>query len=307
MDTKKRVIFIVGPTAVGKTAFAIRLAGEISGEIVSADSMQAYRRIDIMSQRPTAEELKKAPHHLVGILDVKEEYSAADFALRAREAICGIIERGASPIVTGGSGLYVKALADGLFPSPKKDPAFRDALERRAGEFGTRKLHEDLKGIDPGSAGKIHPNDKRRLIRALEIFHLTGATKTEHIDKTEGIKRRYEIKTYALTRPRDILNKRIDERVDAMFAGGLVDEVARARMAGPGMTAEAALGYKEVAGYLDDIYPLDEAKALLKKNTRRFAKRQMTWLRADKRAILVDIEALGVDAAFECVLKDIEA
>jgi len=304
MRQKKTIIFIVGPTAVGKTLFGIELAKGISGEIISYDSMQAYRYMDIMSQKPTPRERKTVIHHLIDILDVREEYSAAEFVKRATPLIKRIIEKGRTPIVVGGSGLYIKALIDGIFPAPKKDTDFRKNLESEAKESGKERLYERLKEIDPEAASKIHPNDLRRIIRALEIFHLTGKPISEHKRETRGIKDDFKIKIYGLRRPRAMFYKDIEARVDRMLEKGLVDEAKLIRTKRPGITAECALGYREVLGYLDKRYPLEEAGELIKKNTRHLAKRQMTWFRQDERIRWIDLEKTPRKKLLELVRKD---
>lgn len=287
----KKVIFVVGPTAVGKTSFAIRLAKACNGEIISSDSMAVYRQINILSQKPTKKEQKAVIHHLTDTVDINEEYSAARFVKEAVFFLNSIIAKGKVPVVAGGSGLYIKALIDGLFPAPGKDVVFREALKSEAGKFGSLSLHERLKKIDLEAALKIHPNDLRRIIRAHEIFHLTGRTKSWHKSNTKGIKDDFSIHVHGLTRPRNILYKRIDDRVESMFKQGLVNEVKTIRNLKPSMTAAASLGYKEVCGFLDNKYSLEHAKELLKKNTRQFAKKQLTWFRADRRIVWIDLES----------------
>ncbi len=289
MRNKKRVIFIVGPTAVGKTSFAVNLAKRLKGEIISADSMQAYRGMDILSQKPTASEQKSIPHHLIGFLDPEKEYSAAEFAKRARKIIKHIIGKGKIPIITGGSGLYVKALLDGIFPSKGKNEALRRRLGRLADEKGMRFLYNKLRKIDPHSAGKIHPNDKKRIIRALEIYEVEKKTKTSLEKKTKGIKDEYRIEIFGLVMERKKLYDRINKRVDLMFRRGLVEEVKKLLRKRLSITSRRAIGIKQVEGYLNGDYGLAEAKEALKRDTRRLAKRQLTWFRADKRIKWLDI------------------
>lgn len=296
---KEKVIFIVGPTAVGKTAFAIKLARIVRGEIISADSMQAYRLMNILSQKPTPKEKRAIPHHLIDIININEEYSAARFVNLATPLIKRIIKRKRVPIIAGGSGLYVKALIDGLFSAPQKDTAFRRFLEEEADSMGAESLHDRLKIVDPESASKIHKNDLRRIIRALEIFHLTGTPISEHKKKTRGIGEHFEILIYGLILPRPTLYNRIEQRVDIMFDKGLLKEVRLMRKSRPGMTAAAALGYKEALGYMDKKYPLDQAKDLLKKNTRHLAKAQTSWFKADKRIRWIDLSKVSKEEAIQ--------
>jgi tRNA dimethylallyltransferase len=220
------------------------------------------------------------------------EYSAAVFRKKAARLIKSIIKREKVPIVSGGSGLYVKALVDGLFPSPQADIKFREKMRKFASRYGREKLHARLSRIDPESAGAIHPNDERRIIRALEIYDSTGHTMTELKSRTKGLQDLYDIRVFGLTAPRQDLYSRIDSRVDRMFAGGVVDEVKRLRKKRLSKTARSVLGLKEISGYLDGEYDLETAKALMKMNTRKFAKRQLTWFRADSRIRWYDVERM---------------
>ncbi|MCX5678019.1 MAG: tRNA (adenosine(37)-N6)-dimethylallyltransferase MiaA [Candidatus Omnitrophica bacterium] len=282
-------MFIVGPTAIGKTRLAVVLAKKIHGEIISCDSMQVYRGMRILSQSPSKKERALVKHHLVGILDPKKEYSAAVFIKRAMPLIEAIINRKRIPIVAGGSGLYVKALVDGLFLSPEADMKFRKRMQAFVSRHGSKKLHERLAKIDSISSGKIHPNDVRRIIRALEIFESTGRTMTELKSTTRGLKDLYDIRIFGLIAPREKIYSRIDSRVDEMFAFGAVVEAKRLARKRMSKTAREVLGFKEIADYLDGEYDLEYAKGLVKMNTRRFAKRQLTWFRPDKRIKWYDI------------------
>lgn len=278
-----KVIVIVGPTAVGKTALAAKLAGRINGEIISCDSMQIYKGMEVLSQAPSTELRKQIPHHLVGMLSPRQEYSAAIFRKMAEKLVGSILRRKKIPVIVGGSGLYVKALIDGLFPSPEADLKFRKKMSRFAVKYGPARLHAKLTKIDPSAAGNIHPNDARRIIRALEVYHSTGKTMTELKHATKGLAGKYDIKIFGLTMPREKIYSNIDKRVDTMFEAGALKEAKKLIDKRLSKTAAAALGIKEIAGYLKGEYALDEAKELLKRNTRRFAKRQLTWFRADKR------------------------
>ena len=295
--TERSLIFIVGPTAIGKTSLSIRLARRINGEIISADSMQIYKGMRILSQAPAGRERKGVKHYLVLALEPGKEYSAASFRKEAAEIIDSIIKRKKVPIVTGGSGLYVKALIDGLFPSPKADLKFRKKMAAFASRRGSGRLHERLAGIDPAAAGKIHPNDARRIIRGLEIYHSTGRTMTELKAGTKGLTSRYDIKVFGLTRPREEIYSAIEARVERMFEGRVIYEVKKLKRKRLSKTAKAALGFKEIAGYLDGKYGLDTAKYLIKRNTRHFAKRQLAWFRADKRIRWLDMSRMSEGAA----------
>jgi len=280
---KDKVIFIVGPTAVGKSQMAYELAKKINGEIISCDSMQIYRHMDIMSQAPPKKWRKSIPHYLIGVLGPHKEYSAAKFRTDAEKLIKNIIKRKKTPLIVGGSGLYIKALLNGLFPSPGKDLILRKKLEKEAKIKGSKHLHIRLKKIDPKSTAEIHPNDLRRIIRALELYYLTGLSKSEHKKRTRGIAGKYNIEIIGINMPREKLYKTINNRVDKMFRQSLISEIQKLSKKKLSVTARASLGYKEVLGYLNGEYSLGEAKELLKKNTRRLAKKQLTWFRADKR------------------------
>ena len=280
---KRTVLFIVGPTAIGKTALALKLAREIKSEIISCDSMQVYKGMDILSQSPKPSETKKVRYHLVRFLSPTKEYSAGSFRRRAASLIDDMIRRKSIPIIVGGTGLYVKSLVDGLFPAPKADPKFRKDMYDYASHYGNRRLHKKLEKIDPLSASAIHPNNVRRVVRALEICRSTGHTMTELKGGTKGIADKYRIKIFGLTSSREKIYSDINARVEKMFVSGVVNEVKKLSGYSLSKTAKAVLGYKEILGFLKNEYSLDEAKELMKRNTRRFAKRQLTWFRADKR------------------------
>jgi len=280
---KNKVIIIVGPTASGKTEAAIGLVGLIKSEIISCDSMQVYKDMPVLTQAPSGDDLKRIPHYLISEIAPEDEYSAAKFADNAKLLIKAILEKGKTPIIVGGTGLYVKALVDGLFPSPKKDEVFRKSLEEKAKKQGSKVLYNELKKNDPKAASKIYPNDTRRIIRALEVYHLTGIPISEHKKNTQGIKDIYDIVFLGINIPRKKLYEIINTRVEKMFRNGLIPEVKKLLKRKLSMTARSALGIKEVEGYLKNNYGLEEAKELLKKNTRRYAKKQMTWFKVDKR------------------------
>ena len=298
------VIFIVGPTAIGKTRLSIKLAKLIGGEIISADSMQVYKGMRILSQAPKLSEKTMARHHLVGVLDPGKEYSAASFRKKAAEIIKSVLTHKRIPIVAGGSGLYIKALIDGLFPSPEADPKFRSKMRRFAARYGSTALHERLLKIDPGSAGAIHPNDARRIIRALEIYHSTGRTMSDLKRDTKGLAEVYEIKIFGLTKPREDIYSNIDLRVDRMFKEGVLAKVKKLKKKRLSKTAKAVLGLKEISEYLDGKRDLDTAKYLIKRNTRRFAKRQLTWFRADKRIKWFDLSKVDEDEVVARIAKE---
>ena len=289
---KRTVLFIVGPTAIGKTALALKLAHRINGEIISCDSMQVYKGMDILSQSPKPSEMKKVRCHLVRFLSPTKEYSAGSFRRRASSLIDDIIRRKNLPIIVGGTGLYVKGLVDGLFPTPKADPKFRLDMYDYASRYGNKRLYKKLEKVDPASASAIPPNNVRRVVRALEICHSTGRTMTELKSGTKGIADKYRINTFGLTSSREKIYSDINDRVDDMFEEGLVGEVKRLSRKSLSKTAKAALGFKEVLKFLKGEISLETAKDLMKQNTRRYAKRQLTWFRADGRIKWFDVEKM---------------
>ncbi len=302
---KPAVIFIVGPTATGKTRLSVKFAKRINGEIVSADSMQVYKGMRILSQAPAAAERSAVKHHLVAVLDPSTVYNVNAFREKATEAIRSIIRRGKIPIVVGGSGLYIRALVDGLFPSPEADMGFRRKIEKFIKNNGSARAHKKLAGIDPISAAGIHQNDARRIIRALELYHTTGRTMTELKTDTKGLKDEFNIKIFGLIRPRDDMYRLIEERVDRMFDSGIVREVKLLLKRRVSKTSSAVLGLKEVAGLLKGEYDLETAKELLKMNTRRFAKRQLTWFKADRRIKWIDLMKTSSREALNIMTKGV--
>lgn len=295
MDSRRKsipdniVIAIVGPTAVGKSKTSLELAKKINGEIISCDSMQVYREMEVITSKPSTEARAVILHHLVDILGVNEAYSAADFSKQAEEAIIEIHRRQRIPLVVGGSGLYVKALIDGMFPDGGADWKVRRRLYQQAREKGSEELYQRLEQVDPRTASQLYPQDARRIVRALEVWEVNGIPMSKLREKTAGIGKLYPIKILGLIRERSELYQRINQRVERMLNEGLVDEVKRLSQLEMSHSAKQVLGYKEVKGFLEGQYPLDEAERLLKRNTRRFAKRQLSWFRRDKRIIWVKI------------------
>ncbi len=290
------VIVIVGPTAAGKTAAAVELAFDIGGEIVSADSMAVYKGMDIGTAKPTPEEQARARFHLIDVVDPSDPFSVGEFQRLAKAAIDDILARNPPAIVVGGSGLYVRAAIDGLnLDIPERDDALREKLAEEARLYGKEHVHARLRELDPVSADRIHPNNLKRVIRAIEICELGGIRASELFDADAKKRRGYAgARWFGLAVERETLNMRIDRRVDAMIEAGLIDEVAGLLRRGidPNMPSMQALGYKEIAGFLRGDYSKDEAVALLKGNTRRFAKRQYTWFRADGRIKWIDVTGL---------------
>ena len=278
------IIFILGPTGVGKTELSIPFAKRVGGEIISCDSMQVYKGMDIGTSKPSPLLREAVLHHLIDILEPDEDYSAAEFSRRARLAIDEIMGRGHLPIIVGGSGLYVRALVDGLFDDSPANWTLRLEIEKEAELYGKSYLHKRLELVDPQTASRLHPGDLRRVVRALEVYEKSRLPISFLHKVTKGIRDEFPMFFIGLWRERQEIVKRIEERVEDMFRAGLVDEV-RSLVAGGkmGRMSSHALGYKEVAGYLRGEYSQDTAKYLMKRNTKWFAKRQMTWFKKDKR------------------------
>ncbi len=290
---KDSIVFIVGPTAVGKSEIAFLLAKKINGEIVSADSMQVYKEINIASNKPEQAVMDEVPHHLIGIVSVEEDFDVARFNEMAVSCIHQIHQRGHVPIVVGGSGMYIQVLLDGIFEGAAKDEQLRQSLKKEAEEKGISYLYERLKQLDPKAADKIHPNDLRRIIRALEVYELEDMPISELQKHRSGLWGKYDIKIFGLNMDRQKLYEKIEHRVDVMFEKGLIDEIILLRDFRLGYTADRMIGKDEVQGYLDGLYDLEKAKALMKMNTRRLAKRQLTWFRREKRIQWLDINFDG--------------
>ena len=287
---KTRLLCLLGPTAVGKTEIAIQLAQRLNAEIVSVDSRQIYRQMDIGTAKPTPEEQQAAPHHLIDCVDISQPFSVADYQCLADTAIADIQNRGKQVLLVGGAGLYFRAVVDGLFEGPGADPSLRERLEAEATQHGVDVLHERLRTCDPESADRIHPNNVVRVIRALEVYELTGTPMSEHQQQWHQENQRYPFTAFCLTLPRALLYQRIEQRVDIMLANGLIAEVESLLAAGYARDTVAlrSFGYKELIAYLDGKCTYLEAVEQLKQNTRRFAKRQLTWFRKDTRVEWID-------------------
>ena len=288
---KKPLIILSGPTAVGKTALSIELAKRINGAIISADSMQVYKYMDIGSAKIMPEEMEGIKHYLIDELMPHEEFNIVVFQQRAKAAMEEIYANGQIPIVAGGTGFYIQSLIYDIdFDNQDCDEAFRAELETIAKEQGNEVLHKRLQAIDPVSAEKIHANNVKRVIRALEFYHLTGKPISEHNEIEQQKQSPYNFAYFVLTDERENLYKRIDMRVDIMLNNGLVEEVQKLKDMGyhRDMVAMQGLGYKEILDYLDDKSTLEEAVYILKRETRHFAKRQLTWFRREREVIWLD-------------------
>ncbi len=278
-----RIIFIVGPTAVGKTAVACELAQKISGEIISCDSMQVYKEVTIVSNKPPREILRRIPHHLIDVVSVAAEFDVARFRKKALSVIKTVQAKGKIPIVAGGSGMYMAVLLDGIFKDAPKDLSLRKDLQAQAREKGSEYLYGKLLKVDPPAAQKIHPNDERRIIRALEVFMLSQKPISLLQKKRSGLWEKCDVEVLALNRPREELYELINKRVEAMFAAGIVEEIQKLLKLPLSQTARSIIGIKEIQGFLMGEYDLEHAKYLMKLNTRHYAKRQLTWFRRDQR------------------------
>lgn len=295
MDRKKLVI-LTGPTAVGKTRLSVKLAKEIGGEIISADSMQVYRHMDIGSAKITKEEMEGIPHYLVDILDPKENFNVFLFQKLAKKAMEQIYENGHIPILVGGTGFYIQSvLYDIDFEENEGDSAYRKELEALSAEKGAAYLHDMLKKVDARSAEQIHENNVKRVIRALEYYHQTGTPISGHNDTERAKESPYDFCYFVLNDRRELLYERIEKRVDQMLSDGLVAEVQKLKEMGCSMEhiSMQGLGYKEILGYLDGQYDLERAVYLIKRDTRHFAKRQLTWFNRERDVIFIDKEAFG--------------
>lgn len=277
---KKQIIIIAGPTAVGKTEYAIETAKAINGEIVSGDSMQLYKYMDIGSAKPTAEELSQVKHYLIDEIDPREKFSVAQYQKLAKAAIREIFDKGRVPVISGGTGLYINSLMYEMdFAAPPSDEAFRKELEDTALKKGRDYLHSKLAELDPDAAARIHPNNVKKVIRAIEAAQ--NGNKIKDFNNAQIPAADYDVLLAGLTRDRAELYERINRRVDILIERGLVDEVSSLMQMGLGYDdiSMKGIGYKEIIGSLEGKYTIDEAIELIKKNTRHYAKRQLTWLR----------------------------
>ena len=289
------LIAVVGPTASGKTALAIALAKELGGEIVSADSMQIYRGMDIATAKPTPEEMAEVPHHLIGFWPPEKPFSVAQYAILAREKIDDILRRGRVPVLCGGTGLYIKAIVDHIQYEEEtgEDAALRELLRRQAQDEGNLAVWRQLQAMDPQTAERIHPNNLGRVIRAIEVMQVSGRSIREQEERSRQAPCPYHVLQIGLRyRNRENLYERIGRRVDAMAEAGLLEEARAVRQQGLTATAAQAIGYKELYDWMDGTLPLEEALENLKRSTRRYAKRQLTWFGADARIRWIEPDAL---------------
>lgn len=297
-ENKEPLIILTGPTAVGKTRLSVELAKQIGGEIISADSMQVYRNMDIGSAKVTKEEMQGVAHYLIDELDPQEEFHVVKFQEYAKRYIRRILEKGRIPILVGGTGFYIQSvLYDIDFTENGGDLSYRASLQTIAREQGAQALHAMLAAVDPDSAALIHANNIKRVIRALEFYHETGEQISKHNEAERAKESPYQVAYFVLNDDRAAVYKNIDLRVDQMISQGLVDEVRALQKAGctRQMVSMQGLGYKEILDYLDGVYSLDEAVRILKRDTRHFAKRQLTWFRRERDVIWVNKQEFGYD------------
>ena len=281
------LIAIVGPTGAGKSALALRLGRAYGGEIVSCDSLQVYRGLDIGSAKATAEERREVPHHLLDVVDPDQDFSAAEYARRARAALADIAGRGRLPVVAGGTGLYLRALVDGLFAGPPREGALRARLTGLARRFGDRRLHRLLLRVDPEAARRIQPRDRVRVVRALEVFWSTGRPISEHHRESREALEGFRVRRVGLFPGRERLRAAVVERTRGMFARGLVEEVRGllARGYAPALRPLAAIGYRQAVAVVLGTMTREAAERDMVAATLRFAKRQMTWFRRERDVV----------------------
>lgn len=303
---KKNVVAIIGPTAVGKTHLSIELAKRFNGEIISGDSMQVYKGLDIGTAKIKKEEMQGIAHHMIDLREPDEEFSAADFKKYVQHYIDEITSRGKLPIIVGGSGLYIQAvLYDYQFSDLKRDPAITEKLEKTLKQEGIMPLYERLKRLDPEQAEKIHPNNHRRVIRALEIYESTGKRMSE-TEKNQTVESPYHSILIGLEMERDLLYRRINDRVDYMMEAGLLDEVRYLYEEGyQDCQSMKAIGYKEFIPFFNGEQTLEETIELLKRNSRRYAKRQLTWFKNKMNIRWYSVIPDSVNEKFEKIYEDL--
>jgi len=298
---RSKVLVIAGPTAVGKTKIAIEVAKRLNGEIISADSMQIYKKMDIGTAKPTIEEMDRIPHHLLSVVEIGEKFSVVDFQKMAFECIEDILSRGKVPIVCGGTGLYINGLIEEIdYGEVTSSDELREELEKVAAEKGNEYLYEELKAVDKESAERIKLNDTKRIIRALEVYKVTGTTITEFQRRSKEKEKKYDYIVVGLSMDREKLYERINLRVDLMMKDGLLEE-AKAVLDEMGkndkLTSFQAIGYKEFLPFFEGLTPLDEVAEMIKQESRRYAKRQITWFKKTPGLYWVDVQeaSLAID------------
>lgn len=305
---KDKILIIAGPTAVGKTSLSIKLAKELDGEIVSTDSMQIYKHMDIGSAKITKEEMDGVPHHMIDVVDPSTSFSVAEYKEMASKCINDIISRNKLPILVGGTGLYINALTCNMnFTEAESDEEYRRELERLADENGNEFIHNMLKEIDPISYRDIHFNNRKRVIRALEVYKLTSKPFSSFNSGDDFYNGPYDVKYYVLNMDRAKLYDRINLRVDIMIENGLIDECIKLKDMGytSFMQSMQGIGYKEIFYYLEDKISYSEAIDMIKQGSRNYAKRQLTWFRRDPRAVILNKEEMTEEEIFERIVRDL--
>ncbi|MFQ9246888.1 MAG: tRNA (adenosine(37)-N6)-dimethylallyltransferase MiaA [Clostridium paraputrificum] len=305
---KKKILVIGESTAVGKTELSIELAKRLNGEIISADSMQIYKYMDIGSAKISKEEMNGVVHHLIDVVDPSINFSVADYKEQGEKAIKEIISRGKLPIIVGGTGLYINSLTCNMtFTEAEKDEDYRRELKRLAEEHGNNYIHEMLKDIDPISYKEIHANNRKRVIRALEVYKLTGKPFSSYNAGEDFYRSEYDVHYYVLTMDREKLYERINLRVDIMMEKGLLEECIKLKEMGytSSMQSMQGIGYKEILYYLEGNVKLQEAINMIKQGSRNYAKRQLTWFRRDPRVTFLDKDKLSYVEILEKVIGDI--
>ena len=292
-----KLLILTGPTGAGKTGLSIKLAKRLKGEIISADSMQVYKHMDIGTAKISSSETEGVRHHLINVLEPTEDYNVSRFKDEAKAALEGIYSRGALPVVVGGTGFYIQALLYDVDFSDSAQTEYRKELIRIADREGSGSLHDMLRACDEKAASYIHPNDIKRLTRALEYYHETGMRISDHNEDTRKKESPYDFKYFVLNTPRDELYKNIDRRVDDMIKKGLVDEVKSLADMGldESYVSMKGLGYKEILRYLDGSLSLNEAVRIIKRDTRHFAKRQLTWFKRERDCIWINKDEFAYD------------
>jgi tRNA dimethylallyltransferase len=290
IDKRPALLVICGPTAVGKTALALQLAEVFDGEIISADSRQVFRLMDIGTAKPTLEEQKRAKHHLIDVAWPDEEFHAAHFLAHSEPLVKDILQRNKRPFLVGGTGLYIKAFTEGLLDAPSADQAFRDHLNARAEQEGRSVLHAELAKVDPQSAARLHPNDLIRIVRALEVYEQSGQPLSSLQDDHGFSGQPYRTIKICLHMDRDALYQRINQRAEVMFEEGLLEEAESLLKAGydPALKTLRTIGYRQAFALLSDDMTYEEALDSLQQATRRYAKQQLTWFRKDKSMIWLE-------------------
>ena len=302
-----KVIVVVGPTASGKTSLGVAIAERLDGEVISADSMQIYKYMTIATAKPTAEETKAIPHHLIDFVKPSETFSVAKYKELCEEKIRDILLRGKTPIIVGGTGLYIDTVVNNTRFVDYEKSGIREELEKKAATLGANHLLDELRTVDPKTAEKLHLNDLKRIIRALELYYTTGTTMSEQVERSHDEKSEFDFVMIGLTsKDRQFLYDRINRRVDMMLEQGLIEEAKSFYSSAYSKTAKQAIGYKELKPYLDGECSLEEATEKLKMETRRYAKRQLTWFRRNEKIHWLNIDEESSDELLKKSLEIIE-